>query len=216
VTLDSQDSSRPKLGGSHHLPSYGILCVSSWHLHPNGVLSQDSQGGVSKLSRFGLPQLCEGITLCSNLRLGWGLKQTCSSRWELSKSVLNSICTHRDRVDSWLLVLRSQTGNLTPDLSFCHNLCYRYPNGSCKPIFDIYTFQWYKKRLNARCFDPCNRTLKFRESRKTPKSPFWVCECHPHTLPKVEFRQYWSIKLAKVEMWMHKDMVVAGWPEAHR
>jgi hypothetical protein len=27
---------------------------------------------------------------------------------------------------------------------------------------------------------------------------------------------YWSIKLAEVEMWMHKDMVAAGWPKAHR
>jgi hypothetical protein len=29
-------------------------------------------------------------------------------------------------------------------------------------------FQWYKEHLNAWCFDPCNRTLKFLESQKTP------------------------------------------------
>jgi hypothetical protein len=52
--MDSLDSSRPGLGGSHHLPPYSILCASSRHLHPNGFLSQDSQGRVSKLSRFGL------------------------------------------------------------------------------------------------------------------------------------------------------------------
>jgi len=51
---DSLDSPRPKLGGSHHLPPYSILCVVPPHPHPNGFYSQDSQGGVPKLSRFGL------------------------------------------------------------------------------------------------------------------------------------------------------------------
>jgi hypothetical protein len=140
-----------------------------------------------KLPRFGFPQLCGTITLCSDLRLGQGLKQSYSSCQELSNGVLHSTCTHRGRVDSWLLVVRSQIANLIPDLSFCHNLCYRCPNGSCEPIFDIYTliaFQWYKERPNVRCFDPGNRTLKFRESRRTPKSPFRECEFHPHTLSK--------------------------------
>jgi len=40
--------------------------------------------------------------------------------------------------------------------------------------------------------DPCNRTLKFWESRRTPKSSFQKCECHPHTLPKVGLRHYAS------------------------
>ncbi len=116
---------------------YSILCVTPWHPHPNNFLFWDSQGGVPKLSRFGLPGLCEFITLFSDLRLGWGLKQTCSSFLELSNGVLHSICTHRGRVDSWLLVVGSQTTSLTFDLSFCHNLCCRCPNGSCEAIFDI-------------------------------------------------------------------------------
>jgi len=129
---------------------------------------------------------------CSNLRLGWSLKQTCSLPWELSNSVSHSTCTHWSRVDSRLLMVGSQIASLTLDPSFCHNLCYICPNGSCEAIFDIYiliTFQWYKEHLKARCFDPCNRTLKFWKSRKTPKSPFWECECHPHILPKVGLRQ---------------------------
>jgi hypothetical protein len=155
--MDSQDSPRPKLGGSHHLPPYSILCTFPWHLHLNGFLSQDSQGGVSKLSQFGFPPLCGVITLCSDFQLGWGLKQTCSSRRELSNSVLHSTCTHRGWVDSKLLVVVSQTSSLTPDLSFYHNLCCRCPNGSCEAILDIYTsrtFQRYKEHLNARCFWP--------------------------------------------------------------
>jgi hypothetical protein len=115
----------------------------------------------------------------------------------------HSTCTHRGRVNSWLLVVGSQIVNLTFDPFFCHNLCYRCPNGSCESIFDIYTlisFQWYEKRFTARCFDPCNRALKFWESRRTqesqrtPKSSFRECECHPHTLPKVVLRHLELIK----------------------
>jgi hypothetical protein len=175
MTLDSQDSPRPGFGGSHHLPPYSIICASPRHLHPNGFLSRDSQGGVLKLFRFGLSPLCGVIILCSDLRLRWSLKQTCSSHLELSNGVSHFTCTHRGRVDSWILVVRDQTASSTHGLSFCHNLCCKCPNGSCKPIFDIYTliaFHWYKEHLNARCFDPCNWTLNYRESRQTPKSQF--------------------------------------------
>ncbi len=144
--------------GSHHLPPYSILCASSRHLYPNGFLSQDSQREVPKLSRFELLSLCKFVTFCSDLGLGWGLKQT-----------------------------SSEIANLSPSLSFCHNLCCRCPNGSCEPIFYIYTsiaFQWYKERLNAKCFDPCNQTLKCRESWRTPKSQFRECKSHPPTPSK--------------------------------
>ncbi len=50
----------------------------------------------------------------------------------------------------------------------------------------------YKEHPNARCFDPCNRGLSFRESRRTPISHFWECEFHPHTYPKVGLQQGWS------------------------
>jgi hypothetical protein len=75
-------------------PPYSILCVTPSHPHPNGSLSQDSQGEVPKLSRFGLSGLCEVITPCSDLCLGRGLKQTCSSPWKLSNGMLHSPCTH--------------------------------------------------------------------------------------------------------------------------
>jgi len=87
---------------------------------------------------------------------------------------------------------------LTPGLSFDHNLCYRCPNGSCEAILDIYTsrpFQRYKERLNARCFDPCNRALSFWESRRTPKSHFRECEWRPHTSLKVGLwhKTHWNM-----------------------
>jgi len=155
-----------------------------------------------KLSQFALPRLCEFITLCLDLQLGWNLKQIYSSPWELSKGVLHSTFTYQGWVDSRLLMVGSQIANLTPDLSFCHNLCCKCPNGSSEPIFDIYTsiyFQWYKERLKARFFDPCNQILKFQKSWRTHESPFQERECHPHTLPKVGFATIkWSNSLQQI------------------
>ncbi len=64
--LDTQDSPRPGLGGSHHLPPYNIICSSPWRLHPNGTNSWDSRNGLPKwtpeivLTR--LPELWTAIT----------------------------------------------------------------------------------------------------------------------------------------------------------
>ncbi len=63
-------------------------------------------------------------------------------------------------------MVESQIANLTFDPSFSHTLCFRYPNGSCELILDIYVlraFQWYKKLFNLMCFDPCNGPLKIWE-----------------------------------------------------
>jgi len=68
--MDSFDSPQSRLGGSHHLPPYSILYVTPPHPHPNGFYSWDSQGGVPKLSQFGLPGLWELITPGSDLELG--------------------------------------------------------------------------------------------------------------------------------------------------
>jgi hypothetical protein len=50
--LDSQDSPRPGLGGSHHLPPYNVLCASPRGPHPNDILSRDSQVRVPKLPKL--------------------------------------------------------------------------------------------------------------------------------------------------------------------
>jgi hypothetical protein len=85
ATLDSFDSPRPGLGGSHHLPPYSILCSSPSHLHPNGSFSRDSQSGVPKLSRFGLSGLWTLITSRPKLGSGRGLNQSCSSSRDFPK-----------------------------------------------------------------------------------------------------------------------------------
>ncbi len=175
-----------RAGGVRHTVGK-TLYVTPSHLHPNDTFSRDTQGGVSKPFRFGLPGLWQLITPCSDLRSRWSLKKTCSSPWKLSNNVLHSTYTHRRRVDSRLLVVGSQIANLTPSLSLAHNLCSKYPNGSCEDIFGIYTsrpFQQYKEHFKARCFDPYNGALSFQESRRTLKSPFRECECHLHTPSK--------------------------------
>jgi len=146
ATLDSLDSPRPELGGSHHFPPYSILCVISREPHPNGTFSRDSQGGVPKLSQVGLPRLWELISPGSNLRLEWGLNQNYSSPRELSNAMSHSFCRRQEEVDSRLLVVGSQTVSLTPGPSFDHNLGCKCPNGSCEATMDIYTskpFHWY-------------------------------------------------------------------------
>jgi len=176
ATSNSLDSPWPGLEGSHHLPPYSILCVTLWEPHPNGTFSRDSQRGVLKLSRVGLPGLWELISPGSDFRLEWGLNQSCSSPWELFNALSHSFCRRWEEVDSQILVVGSQTASLIPDPSFAHNLGCRCPNGSCEAILDIYTsrtFQRYIKHFNARCFSFCYRTLKLRESQRTPNSHFW-------------------------------------------
>ncbi len=181
---DSHDTPRPELGGSHHLPPYNIICNSAQRLHPNGSFSRDSQGGVPKLSRFGLPGLWASITSRPELGSGQSLNQSCSSRRDLSNAMSHSRCRLREEVDSRLLVVGSQTVSLTPGHSFAHNLGFRCPNGQCEASLDIYTsrpFQWHQEHPNARCFGPSTRALNFRESQRTPRSHFWECGLHPHT-----------------------------------
>ncbi len=170
---DTYDSSRPELGRSHHLPSYSILCSSPRGPHPNGFLSRDSQVGIPKLSQLGLPQLWGCITSCADLWSQWILKQSYSPCQELSNAIFHVSCTKGNRVDSWLLVVGSQTANFTPGLSFGHNLCYKCSNGQCEPILDIYasiSFWWYKELYKAMSFDPCNHALKIWESIQNSNS----------------------------------------------
>jgi hypothetical protein len=151
--------------------------------------------GVPKFATLGLLWLWGPITSCANLWLKWGLKQSYSPRWEISKDMSHATCTQVNRGDSQLLVVGNQTANLTPDLSFGHNLCFKCSNGWCEPILDIYVsiaFQWYKKILNLMGFDPYNHSLKIQEYTGTPTPQVGVALgvwgfilSHSPTLPRV-------------------------------
>jgi len=145
--LGSQNSRQPGLGGSHHLPPYSILCAFPWSPHPNDILLWDSQVGVPKFAKLGLPWLWGRITLCADLRLKWGLKQSCSLRWDLFNIMLQVTCMQGNQIDFLLLVVGNQTANLTFGLSFNYNLCFMCPNESCEPILELF---------NPLGFDPCN------------------------------------------------------------
>jgi hypothetical protein len=104
------------------------------------------------------------ITLCVELRLRWGMKKNYSPHQELPNSISHATCTQGNQVDSWLLMVGSQTVNLTFGLSFGHNLCFKCPNESHEPILNIYVsidFQWYKELFNPLSFDAYNCPLKF-------------------------------------------------------
>ncbi len=168
--------------------------TSEWHFFPG--LSRRSL----KLSQFGLPGLWALITSCSDLGLGWGLRKSCNSLWELFNAMSHSFCRRQIWVDSWLLVVGSQTTSLTPGPSFAHNLGYKCPNGSCEAILDIYTsrpFQWYKKHPNASCFDPCNRALSFWESQRSSSS---------HTFGSVSFILTLNPKWG-CDTWSSQDLI---------
>ncbi len=140
-----------------------------------GVKPKGSPGvkpkGSSGVKPKGSPGLWSPRTLRANLGSRCGLKQSCRYRRDLSNGMSHVLCSQVFRVDSRLLVVRSQTGSSTPGPSFGHNLCYRCLNEQCEPILDIYAsraFHWYKEHHNSLRFDPCNRSLKFRESTETP------------------------------------------------
>jgi len=67
-------------------------------------------------------------------------------------------------------VIGGQIANLTLNPSFGHNLCLKCPNGSFKPILDIYVLRYfplYKELFNLMGFDLCNCSLKIWESMGT-------------------------------------------------
>ncbi len=118
-----------------------------------------------------VPGLWELITPDCEVWSRQGLNQTCSPCRDLFNDVSHSQFGGLEEVDSWLFVVESQTGNLTPGPSFAHNLGYICPNGQGEAIFVIYAskpFQWHQEHFNARCFGPCCRALNIRESRRTP------------------------------------------------
>jgi hypothetical protein len=118
------------------------------------------------------------------VRLERGLNQCCSSPREISNAISHTIIGRWEEVDSRLLVVGSQTANLTPGPSFAHNFGYRCPNGQWEASLDIYTsrpFQWHQEHPNSRYFGPSTRALNFWESRRAPSSHFWECGLHLHT-----------------------------------
>jgi hypothetical protein len=158
---------------THHGPDSGEATT-----FPHIVFFTAGRGGYIRMAQIpgtpeivpaGLPELWTAITPDCRVGSRWGLNQ--SPRQDLSNAMSHTQIGRREEVDSRLLVVRSQTGSLTPSPSFAHNLGCRCLNCQCEAIFDIYVsspFQWHQEHLNATCFAPCCRALNIRESRRTP------------------------------------------------
>jgi len=93
--------------------------------------------GVLKFSKLGLLTLWKPIVSCVDLWLKWSLKQSCSPCQKLFNDMLHATYTQVNQGDSRLLVVGSQIGILTLNLSVSHNFCFKYPNGSCEAILNI-------------------------------------------------------------------------------
>jgi len=136
----------------------------------------------------GVPRLWELITPDYKVWSQRGLNQTCSPRWDLSNDVSHSQFEGREEVDSWLLVVGSQTGSLTPGPSFAHNLGDRCPNGQCEAIFDIYAsrpFPMTPRTPQCEVFWVLLSSSKHSGVPKDSKSSlFSSVGIHPHTWPK--------------------------------
>ncbi len=157
---------------------------------------------VSKFPKLRLSQLWGPITLCADLQLRWGLKQSNSPCQNIFDNMLHATYMQGNRGDSQLLVLGNQIGNLTTNPSFSHNLCFKCPNGSCEPILNIYVpraFQWYNELFNPMGFNLYNCSLKIWESIKTPTPKMGAhLECggsFPHTFQTMRCN-YWASLLA--------------------
>ncbi len=81
--------------------------------------------GVLKFSKLRLLKFWTPITSCADLRLRWGLKQNYSLCQELFNDIWQATCTQKIQSNSWLLMVKSQIGILTPDPSIGHNVCYK-------------------------------------------------------------------------------------------
>jgi hypothetical protein len=104
-----QDTPRPGLGGSHHLPPYSILCATFRGLHPNGGTPKLESRNCPETVPVGVPGLWELITPDYRVRSRQGFNQSYSPRRDLSNAVSHSQFECWEEVDSRLLVVVSHS-----------------------------------------------------------------------------------------------------------
>jgi hypothetical protein len=105
--MDTLDSPRPELGGSHHLPLIVYFVARHEAYIQMPFLSRDSQVGVLKSRWLGLLRLWSPIILQTDLKSKCNLKQSCSSCREFSKGMWHAFCSQVNQVDSRLFVVGS-------------------------------------------------------------------------------------------------------------
>ncbi len=137
VNTDSQDSPWPGLGKNHHLPPYNILCAWPQDLHSNVILSWNSQVGVSKFSKLDSHNFGAHNFVCKPL-----IEMSFQAKLQpLLRTFQQYVALHLHARKSGRFLTFS---GLTLDPSFGYNLCLKCPNGSCKPILDIYVLRAFQ------------------------------------------------------------------------
>ncbi len=90
--MDTQDSPWPRLGGSHHLPPYRILCTSPRGLHPNGFSLLGLLSGNPEIVPAKNLATLEPHNFVSRPWIEVRSKQSCGSRRELSNGMSHVVC----------------------------------------------------------------------------------------------------------------------------
>jgi hypothetical protein len=149
--IDSQDSPWPKLEEVTTFPLILFAMISYRGYIQMSFCLGSSKLGVSKFPKLKFSTFWKTIISCVDFWLRWNLKQSYNPHRELSNNMWHVTCTHVFQGDYRLLMggnqISIQIDTLTPDLSFGHNLWFKYSKESCEPILDIYVskaFQWYK------------------------------------------------------------------------
>ncbi len=120
--------------GNHHLPPYSILYAWPKSMHPNAILSRNSQVGSPEIFEIETFATLKAHNFLSEPSIEASSKATLqpSSR-PFQRYVVNHLHI-RNQGDSILLVVGSKIDNLIPNPSFGHNLYFKHLNGSCEPI----------------------------------------------------------------------------------
>jgi hypothetical protein len=137
----------------------------------------------------------------------------------------HAFCRQVNWVNSQLFVVKSQTGNLTPDPSFGHNLYFKCSNEQWKPILNIYVprdFQWYKEHHKSLRFDSWNRSMKIWEFTGIPSPKVgvalvvWVfTPSHSLTLSYIPGNMWCDSRASSwpAPLWLlYLDSWVSSWP----
>jgi len=113
-------------GEATTFPPYSILCAWPWGLHPNVILSRDSQARSLEIPKIRTFTTLEAHNFLCKPSIEVNFKENYSPCWELSKDMWHATCIQVNQGDYWLLMIESQISTLTLGPSFGHNLCYKY------------------------------------------------------------------------------------------
>ncbi len=134
---NSQDSPQPKLGGSHHLPPYNILCAWARDQHPNVILSSKCHFVLGlpsespEIPTIGILAILGAHNFACKPPIKMSFETKLQPYQELSIGMSHATCWKENRGDSRLLVVRNQIGSLGSVRVHSFTLSYTPMNMKC-------------------------------------------------------------------------------------